>query len=193
MKKVISKTLLPQTSNLKPHTSYLKPQTSYLFLLSAFCLFSSFTVSAQSKFGHVDYTAVITSMPGIDSIQTIVTNYTADLQAIGEQMSKEFEEKQTAFEKMVNEQNSSQAIIKIKQDELMGMYKRIQEFSQSAEADIQDKQYELLEPFQNKLKDAIKKVAKDNNYTYIFDISILLFSSQSDDITDKVKAELGIK
>jgi len=132
-------------------------------------------------------------MQGIDSIQTIITKYTADLQAIGEQMSKEFEEKQTAFEKMVNEQNSSQAIIKIKQDELMGMYKRIQEFSQSAEADIQDKQYELLEPFQNKLKDAIKKVAKDNNYTYIFDISTLLFSSQSDDITDKVKAELEIK
>jgi outer membrane protein len=155
--------------------------------------FSILTISAQSKFGHVDYTAIITKMPGIDSIQTIVTNLSNDLQTIGEQMAKEFEVKQVAFEKMVTEQSSSPAVIKIKQEELMGMYKRIQEFSQSAQADIQDKQVELLEPFQKKLTNAIKKVAKENNYNYVFDIATVLFSSASDDLTDRVKAELEMK
>jgi len=159
------------------------------FLLSAF----SFTCAAQSKFGHVDYTAIITNMPGIDSIQTLVKTYSNNLQAIGEQMAKEFEEKQAAFEKLVSAQNSSQAVLKIKQEELMGMYKRIQEFAQSAESDIQDKQFELLEPFQNKLKNAIKIVAKANNYNYVFDVSTLLFSAPTDDLTNKVKAELGMK
>ncbi|MCL2167889.1 MAG: OmpH family outer membrane protein [Lentimicrobiaceae bacterium] len=163
------------------------------FLLFSFLLFPFLPCSAQSKFGHVDYSEIIKNIPGIDSIQTIITNYTADLQAIGEQMAKEFEEKQSAFEKLTNTPNTSQAVLKIKQDELMAIYKRIQEFSQSAEADIQEKQVELLEPFQNKLLEAIKTIAKKESYNYVFDISTLLFHSQEDDLTDKVKTELGIK
>jgi outer membrane protein len=164
--------------------------SAFCFLLFAFLLFPCF---AQSKFGHVDYTSIITKMPGIDSIQTVITHYSTDLQNIGEQMVKEFEEKQTAFENLKNSPNSSQAILKIKQEELVSMYKRIQDFEQSAKADVRDKQEELLEPFQTKLSDAVKKIAKANNYNYVFDISILLFYAPSDDLTDKVKAELGIK
>jgi Skp family chaperone for outer membrane proteins len=149
--------------------------------------------SAQSKFGHIDYSEIMKNMPGIDSAQTIVSNYYADLQTIGEQMAKELKEKETAYENLMNNPNTSQAVLKIKQDELTAMYRRFQEFSQSAEGDLRDKQIEVLEPFQNQLLDDIKLVAKAGNYSYIFDISTLLFSSSSDDLTNKVKAELGIK
>jgi len=163
-------------------------------LLSAFCfLLFSFTCSAQSKFGHVDYGEIMKNMSGIDSVQTVIKNYATELQTIGEQMAKEFQEKQTAYEKLANTPNTSPAILKIRQDELMAMYKRIQEFAQSMEVDVQDKQLELLEPFQLKLLEAIKKVAKANHYNYVFDISTVLFSSPNDDLTSKVKAELGIK
>ncbi|MCL2290322.1 MAG: OmpH family outer membrane protein [Bacteroidetes bacterium] len=162
---------------------------AFCFLLSAFC-FHGF---AQSKFGHVDYGEIMKSMPGIDSIQNVIVNYNADLQSIGEQMVREFQEKQAAFEQLANTPGTSPAILKIRQEELQSMIKRIQEFAQSMEMDVQDKQLELLEPFQTKLIDAIKKVAKANHYSYVFDISTLLFSSPSDDLTNKVKAELGIK
>ena len=162
-------------------------------LLFSFFLFSFLPVSAQSKFGHVDYGEVMKNMHGIDSIQTVITDYRAELQAIGEQMVKEFQEKQTALEQLTNAPNSSPAIVKIKNDELVDMYRRIQEFEQSMYVDLQDKQVELLEPFQTQLLEVIKKVAKNNNYTYIFDISTLLFHAPTDDLTDKVKAELGIK
>jgi len=132
-------------------------------------------------------------MSGIDSIQNLLTEYVADLKTIDEQMEKEFVEKQTALEQLINTGNTSQAILKIKNDELQAMYKRIIEFKQSADADIQDKQAELLEPFQTKLSDAIKKIAKAENYNYVFDISSLLFYAPTDDLTDKVKAELKIK
>jgi outer membrane protein len=165
----------------------------YLFAFLPFYLFTFSDCSAQSKFGHVDYTAIITNMQGIDSIQTVLTNYVADLQTIGEQMEKEFVEKQTAFEQLASAGNTTQTVLKIRQDEINAMYKRIMEFKQSADADIQDKQAELLEPYQTKLSEAIKKIAKANNYNYVFDISVLLFYAPSDDLTDKVKAELGIK
>jgi len=133
------------------------------------------------------------NMSGIDSVQIIAANYAADLQAIGEQMVKEFREKEAAFDKLASTPNTSPAILKIRQDELGAMVKRIQEFAQSMEVDIQDKQMELLEPFQTKLLAAINTVAKANRYNYVFDTSTLMFYSPDDDLTDKVKAELGIK
>jgi Skp family chaperone for outer membrane proteins len=182
------------TAHRIPHTAHrfllfsLSP-----FLLFSFLLFSLLPCSAQSKFGHIDYSEIMKNMPGIDSAQTIVADFLADLQTIGEQMAKELKEKETAFDKLANNPNTSQAILKVRQDEIAAMYKRFQEFSQSAEGDLRDKQLEVLEPFQTKLLEAIKKTAKANNYSYIFDISTLLFSSASDDLTEKVKAELGIK
>ena len=175
------------------HTSNLKPQTSKRFLLSAFCLLLFVNCFSQTKFGHVDYSGIIKNMKGIDSIQTVLGDFRNELQAIGEEMGKEFKEKQTALEKLANSPNTSQAVLKIKQEELVAMYKRIQEFSESMETDVRDKQLELLEPFQTELINAVKKVAKAGSYAYIFDISTLLFYATSDDLTDKVKTELGIK
>jgi len=172
------------------NTAYRIPLTLFLFIILNSQL-SIINCHAQSKFGHVDYTGIITNMQGIDSIQMIIANYAADLQSIGEQMYKEFEEKQNAYEKTVNAANTSQAVLKIKQDELLGLSKRIEEFKQSATLDIQDKQAELLEPFTAKLIEAIKKIAKANKYNYVFDISTLLFYAPGDDLTDQVKAELG--
>jgi len=178
-----------KTSKIKknPFSLLLSP-----FLLLSFLLFS-FSSFAQARFGHVDYGEIMKNMQGIDSVQNIVTGYAADLQAVGEQMVKEFKEKEAAFEKLANTPSTSPAVLKIRQDELGAMLKRIQEFAQSMEADIQDKQLELLEPFKNRLLDAINKIAKAHNYTYIFDISTLMFSSPTDDLTAQVKAELGIK
>ena len=165
----------------------------FFFFIFSILLFSSFNGFAQSKFGHVDYGEIMKNMKGIDSIQAVVINYQADLQAIAEQMVKEIKEKETAFEKLTSSTNTAPAILKIKQEELVAMYKRFQEFSQSAEADIRDKQIELLKPFQKTLLDAIKKVAKTENYNYIFDIATLMFHNTNDDLTNKVKVELKIK
>ena len=162
-----------------------------LFIIN--CQLSIINCVAQSKFGHVDYGEIMKNMHGIDSAQAVMANFKDDLQTIAEQMAKELQEKQSDLEKLASNANASQAILKIKQDELLALYKRMQEFSQASEDDIADKQLELLEPFQTKLLGAIKKVAKANDYNYIFDVSTLLFFAPSDDLTDKVKTELGIK
>ena len=167
-----------------------------ILIVVVFILNSQFSILngfAQSKFGHVDYGSIISKMDGIDSIQTIIKNFKAELQAIGEEMAKEFKEKQAALEKLASNSGTSQAVLKIKQEELAAMYKRIQEFADSMDKDVRDKQLELLEPFQTKLVETIKKVAKASNYNYIFDVSTLVFYAASDDLTDKVKTELGIK
>jgi len=165
----------------------------FLNLLLLFCFSASQPCSAQTKFGHVDYGEIMKNMHGIDSIQTVITKYYEDLQDVADQMIKELKEKEAAFEKLATGSNTSQAVLKIRQDELLSLYRRFQEFQQSAERDFNDKKLELLEPFQNKLLDTIKKVAKANNYNYVFDITTVLFFNPNDDLTEKVKAELRIK
>jgi len=162
-------------------------------LLFTVSLLFSIQSSAQTKFGHVDYSTIITNMPGFDSIQKVLVKFHEEQQIIYEEMTKEFNDKYAAFEKLSNTPNTSPSVLKIRKDELGAMYKKIKEFEDSIDAEFQDKQDELQEPFQMKLIDAIKKVAKANHYSYIFDISTLMYYTQSDDLTEKVKAELGIK
>ncbi|MDR1346680.1 MAG: OmpH family outer membrane protein [Bacteroidales bacterium] len=144
----------------------------------------------KAKFGHVNYGDMIKLMPGVDTAEKVLQTYQAELQAIGEGMYKEFQEKTDAYQRM---QNVSAAVMKIKEDELRSMYERLQQYSQSMQIDLQNKQLELLKPFQDKLLGAIKEVAKAENFTYIFDTSTLTYYETGEDIASKVKLKLGIK
>ena len=55
------------------------------------------------------------------------------------------------------------------------------------------KQIELYTPITEKVQNAIKAVAEEEEFTYIFDESTLLYFSttQSIDVTDKIKAKLA--
>ena len=87
----------------------------------------------------------------------------------------------------------SPAVAKAKEDELNTMYSRIQKFSQDAEEEMALKQQELLQPFQKRILDAVKVVAQTEGYMYVFDVTTISFSEGGNDITAKVKAQLGIK
>ena len=107
-------------------------------------------------------------------------------------MAEEFKTKQEEYANLANTTTSS-AILKVKEDELMKLYARLQDFVSSSEMDLQNKQIELLKPFQDKLMDAIKKVAENGKYTYIFDITMCAFHTDAEDITAAVKKELGVQ
>ncbi len=166
-----------------------------LFIIIALAaLLCPLTAEAQQKvkFGHVDYGEIIKIMPGIDTVQKVIADMQAELQATGEEMAKEFQKKQEEYQQL-GSKGASAAVIKIKEDELTNMYQRIQEFSQSAEQNLQAKQLELLKPFQEKILNAIKEVGKEHSFTYIFDTSTLTYYEQGEDVSAKVKQKLGIK
>jgi outer membrane protein len=83
-----------------------------------------------------------------------------------------------------------------KQAELIEMEGRARTQQENAQARLQQEQQKLVEPVQKKLKEAIDKVAKANNFTYIFDIGMgnpaYVNETQSIDIGPLVKKELGI-
>lgn len=160
------------------------------FFLSVICF--GFSQNTKAKFGHVDYSSIMILIPGVDTAQTLLLEFKNELEIIGEEMTKELTAKKEEFDKYAASQNANQAIIKIRQDELQKMYLKLQDYTQSSQEQLQNKQMELLQPLQQRLLDAIKQVAKFENYTYIFDISTLASYIHGDDLSVKVKEKLGI-
>lgn len=164
----------------------------FLIIIAAALLSFTTGYAQKAKFGHVDYGEIMKVMPGIDTAQQALIEYQQELEAVGKQMADEFKTKQAEYANLANTTTSS-AILKVKEDELTKLYTRLQDFVSSSEADMQRKQLELLQPFQDRLLAAIKKVAEANKYTYVFDVTLCAFHNDADDLTAAVKAELGIK
>lgn len=151
-------------------------------------------VKAQNyKFGHINSQELLKAMPDRDSAEAKIKKYAESLQEQIEQLQVEFNKK---YQDYLQKRNTfTDAIRELKEKELTDMQQRAQEYQQVAEQDYQRFQSETLKPVIDKADAAIKKVAKANGFTYIFDTSsgvLLYFSEQSIDITPLVKKELGI-
>jgi len=158
------------------------------------------TASAQKfKFGHTNSQTIIESMPETKAAKD-------ELTALTDKHKKRFEEMQLEYQKKYTEiiENSQLAdgsiekwdelTMEDKQRELMGLQERLQSFEQSATDKINQRQVELFTPISEKLQKAIKDVAIEGAYTYIFDETTLLYFSteQSIDVTAEIKKKLGL-
>jgi outer membrane protein len=65
----------------------------------------------------------------------------------------------------------TEPVKKNKESELLDKEKRLQEFEQNASANLQKRNSELIQPILNKILKAIDKVAAENGFTYILDVS----------------------
>jgi len=70
----------------------------------------------------------------------------------------------------------------------------VAKFQQEIQQNLSTKSEDLLKPIRDRINDAINEVAKENGYTYIFDMSVgvLLYAEESTDVGALVKAKLGI-
>ena len=158
-----------------------------VLVVCVFCITSAFA----QKYGHVNSNEVMKAMPGVDSIQVKMADFHKNLEILYENMINEFQAKKDKFDKEAGTMSSS--VRKMREDELIGMQNRIQEFSMNVQEDIEEEQMRLLSPFQEKVQNAINEVAKEHKYSYIFDTQILLYYDGGDDVTPLVKKKLGIK
>jgi outer membrane protein len=163
--------------------------------------FIAFGMQAQTayKFGHIDSQKLITSLPESEKAQKA-------LEAEGKSIQDQLEVMEVEYNNKVNDYMNNEKlpagdpkkwsdIVKAdKEREIQDLGRRIQEFQQTANQLIQKKREELFKPILEKVDKAIKDVAKDNKFTYIFDIATLLyFSEESIDITPMVKTKLAVK
>ena len=112
-------------------------------------------------------------------------------------MQRTNEEFQKKYQAYLAEQDSlPKNIAERRQKELNDMAQRQEQFQQEAYQAMQKAQQDALAPIYQKLDEAIQAVGKAEGVVYIFDLArtaIPYVSTQSTDVTAKVKAQLGIK
>lgn len=144
------------------------------------------------KLAHVDVQSIFGEMPEKAAATKEVEDYAKTLEDQMQVMYKEYETKMKEYSE--NKDNWSALIRQDKEEAIMSLQQRIQNFQQQAETDLQNREAALLEPITNKIKEAISAVASEQGFTYVYDKTTLLYSSpDATDITADVKAKLGIK
>ncbi len=165
-----------------------------IFLLTAI---ASTTSAQKYKFGHTNSQKLVDEMPETKNARTELEALTKKYTTRFQEMQVEYENKYKEF--VENEQLAAASSEKWdeltkedKQAEIMGLQQRLQSYEGNVQQKINAKQVELLTPITEKVQKAIKDVAKEGGFTYIFDESSLLYFSkeQSIDVTSLIKAKL---
>ena len=152
-------------------------------------------IAQNLKFGHINSDELIQSLPEFVTANDSVENFRQELINALELLSVELNNKSDSYQKEMK--NLSAIVRQNKEQELVDMNRRIQEFQTNAQDQLQTKQAELFQPIMTKVDKAIKDVGKENGFTYIFDVakgSLLYFDdTKSTNVIVLAKAKLGIK
>ncbi len=151
------------------------------------------TVQAQ-KFGYMNSQALLSEMSEVKQARTNLETLEKQLRQKGQNMLTALQTKYQDLQK----QAEAGTLSPKQQEEAATMLRaeeaKIGEFEQNMMKQIQEKEAALLQPILTKVNDAIKAVATENGYAYIFDAStsVLLYADESSDVSSLVKAKLGL-
>ena len=162
-------------------------------LLIAFCIGTSLSLSAQ-KFGYINSQTLLSELPEVKAADAEIQALQTQLAKKGQMMVQELETKYKELQKREASGEISPKALEDEASKLKLQEAELGKFEQEMQKQVLAKRQEKLQPVIDKVNNAIKMVATDNQFTYIFDSSagILLYAQESMDVTSLVKSKLGI-
>ncbi|NCI47792.1 OmpH family outer membrane protein [Sediminibacterium soli] len=162
-------------------------------------VFLGFTFSAQSqqRYAIIDTKYILNKIPEYRDADK-------KLQLIGEQWQKEIDDKQAALDKMYKNYEAEQFMLtdelkKKREDELFIREKEIRELQKKRfgyEGDLFKERQRLVKPLQDRVYNAVQKLAVARSYDFILDKSegiTVIFADPKVDKSEEVIKELGIR
>jgi len=167
-----------------------------LVLFLALGLFFGNAVLAQSnlKIGYINSAVLLAAMPEKAKADSDLAKYARTFQEQIDLMMKDYQNKGQAYQ--ASEKTMSEAMKEVKMKEIQDLQNRIESTQQSAQEKLQAKKQDVYTPILEKADKAIKEVAKEKGYDFIFDQAAggaLVFGKDTYDVTPLIKAKLGIK
>jgi outer membrane protein len=147
---------------------------------------------AQVKLGHINSSELVGMMPQTKLADDSLKKYTEELNV---QLQAMLGELQTKYGDFQSKQASwSESIREYRAKEIQDLQTNIDNFQQRAQQDIAKRKDDLYGPIFEKAENAIKEVAKEGKYSYVFDSSAgtLLYQQDSDNIMEAVKKKLNL-
>ena len=165
-------------------------------LLILALLFSGLNFANAQKFGYIDSDFILSKIPDYRKAQDEIDRLSASWQKEIEEMQRGIEGLYNAFEAeqvLLTEEmrNERKAEIEKKEAELKEYQRKVFGFGGLFFL----KKQELIKPLQDKVFEAVEKVAKSNRLTIIFDKAgelVMIYTDPRHDYTDFVLEELGL-
>ena len=131
-------------------------------------------------------------MPESLSMQEELQTYAKGLESQLTAMQAEYENKVVEYQQ--NETTYTGIIKEDKIREIESIQQRVVEFQKNAQQSLSEKEAELFIPIREKAMKAIDEVAKEGEFTFIFDSGSgsFLFAAESENIINLVKSKLGL-
>lgn len=166
------------------------------FLFLAFLLLSLHSISYGQKFGYVDSEFILKKMPEYKKAEKEINELSAKWQ-------KEVQDLKAEYEKMARDLQAEEVLLteemkKERTSELNLKEKALQEYQKKVfgfDGMLFLKRQELMRPVQDKIYEAIEKVAKAKKLQFIFDRSgalVMVYTNPVHDYTDYVLEQLGL-
>jgi len=163
-------------------------QIKTLLIAALFAFGANQTISAQAKTAHVDVSEIMGKMPAMldaqNQLEKLSTTYDADYKKMIEEYQaklKKYEAETTTVTDAVNTERAK---------EVQDMQKRITDFRDNAQKELQQKESDIVKPLMEKVRASIQKVGKAKGFQYVLDGSTLLLAD-GPNITADVKKDLG--
>ena len=153
--------------------------------------FGAQEVSAQTKVGHVDVSALMTTMPAMKAAEAQLTKLREGYDTEYKKLVAEYQTKAAQYQKEA--ETAGDVLNQTRSQEMQDMGTRIQKYQDDASKSLQDKQIELQKPLTEKALAAIQKVARAKGVQYVLDSTLgsgVLLADGMDLLAD-VKKELG--
>lgn len=157
------------------------------------------TTFAQIKIGYTNIELILAYMPETEQMNK-------DLQIYAKKLDKELQVEENYFQLKMDEYTNLSKQNKLtpaddetRQVELMKLDSSLRRKQAVQEQQLMAMQQELIAPTLDKLQKAIDEISKAEGYTYVLNqststgVSTILFGPESDNITEKIFAKLGVE
>ncbi|MFN7119368.1 MAG: OmpH family outer membrane protein [Saprospiraceae bacterium] len=165
-----------------------------LKVTSLFILLSCMAMTAQAqKFGYLNSASILQDMPQVKQADSQLEALQKQLQKKGQTMVEELQKAYTDAQQKIERGELSPKQQEEESKKLETKQAEIQKYEQDMMKQVQDKRNELMKPILDSINKAIQDVAKESGYTFIFDEGVLLYKEPAGDVTNLVRAKLGMQ
>lgn len=157
-------------------------------LIAAILVLGANQMNAQAKAAHVDVSEIMSKMPAMIDAQKQLEKLSGTYDADYKKMVEEYQAKLKKYE--AESATVTDAVNGERSKEVQDMQKRIVDFRDNAQKELQQKESDIVKPLMEKVRTSIQKVGKAKGYQYVLDGSTLLLAD-GPNITADVKKDLG--
>lgn len=160
-----------------------------IFVLAAGLV--SGTVQAQTKFGYIRVDEMVSLMPELKKIDTLLAIFQQDsLPRTYNYLLSQFQ----YYDSVANDSAHQTSVVRQQAATQRGQFlTELQNWQSSAQSLYEAKQNALLQPVYDKVLKAVDDVAKEKGYGYVFNREALLVSPPADNLLPMVAEKLKVK